>query len=121
MDTKITARKQSWSFIDLEDTAENDPLFACLVLLTRYYKNPFSPLSLVARLPLVDSRLTVELIPRAAARASLETELLQLKNNEIKDAETPSILIKNDNTAVLLVLDDHGNKVVLDPKQPENF
>jgi ATP-binding cassette subfamily C protein LapB len=114
-----TARKQSWSHIDLEDTAKNDSLLACLVLLTRYYQNPYSPLSLVARLPLVDNKLTQELFQRAAERASLDTEIKTIKHLEIEHEPLPLILIKKDDTAVLLIADDEGKKTILDPKQPD--
>lgn len=114
----INRRRQSWSHIDLADTAENDSLLACLVLLTRYYQNPFSPISLSARLPLVNNKLTVDLVHRAAARASLDADPFELVLEEINEQDTPLILIKKDDSAVLLVLDDTGQKIILDPKQP---
>ena len=119
MDNMATLRKQSWSHIDLGETAENDTLLACLVLLTRYYQNPFSPLSLIARLPLDQNRLTVELFPRAAIRASLDAEVRTLKPAEIDDANIPLVLIKKDNTAVLLIIDDEGKRAIIDPRQPD--
>lgn len=119
MDTMTTPRRQSWSHVDLSETAENDSLLACLVLLTRYYQNPFSPLSLVARLPLVDNKLTVKLFPRAAARASLDAELKNLNLDEIDKDHLPLVVLKKDGSAVLLILDDDGNKSVLDPRTPD--
>lgn len=116
-----TARRQSWSHIDLGKTAENDSLLACLVLLTRYYQNPFSPRSLVARLPLVENKLDVELFPRAAARAALDAELVNIKLKEISNDQLPVVLIKKDNTAVLLITDDEGNQKVLDPTHPDEL
>ncbi|WP_058492477.1 type I secretion system permease/ATPase [Legionella worsleiensis] len=114
-----TVRKQSWSHVDLSDTAANDPLLACLVLLTRYYKTPFSPQSLTARLPLVDNKLTVQLFSRSAQRASLDTELKTTNIDDINEADIPLILIKKDGGAVLLILDDDGNKMILDPQKPD--
>lgn len=119
MDYMTTPRRQSWSHIDLTETAENDSLLACLVLLTRYYQNPFSPLSLTARLPLVKSRLTIDLFPRAAARAALDAELITRPVEEIEDDHIPLILLKKDGDAVLLILDDDGNRTIFDPRQPE--
>lgn len=112
-----THRKQSWSHIDLTETAENDSLLACLVLLTRYYQNPFSPLSLVARMPLVDNKLTLDLFSRSAARASLDAEVITLKADDIIDENLPLILIKKDSSAVLLVLNDENKRTIIDPKQ----
>jgi ATP-binding cassette subfamily C protein LapB len=119
MDDMVTLRKQSWSHVDLGETAENDSLLACLVLLTRYYQNPFSPLSLVARLPLDNNKLTVELFARSAARASLDAETKKLKLAQIEDANLPAVIMKKDGNAVLLVLDDEGKRAILDPKQPD--
>lgn len=119
MDIMTTPRRQSWSHVDLNETAENDPLLACLVLLTRYYQNPFSPLSLVARLPLVNNKLTPELFARSAGRASLDAELKTVKIKDIKQEDIPLVLLKKDGGAVLLILDDNGKKTVLDPKTPD--
>lgn len=114
-----THRRQSWSHVDLTKTAENDSLLACLVLLTRYYQNPFSPLSLVARMPLVDNKLTLDLFPRSAARASLDAEVITLKADDISDDNLPMILIKKDGSAVLLVLNDENKRTIIDPKQED--
>lgn len=114
-----TPRRQSWSHIDLGQIAEDDSLLACLVLLTRYYQNPFSPPSLIARLPLQNNKLSVDMFSRAAARASLDSEVRTLKSDQIDDANIPSVLIKKDGEAVLLIIDDNGKRRVLDPKQPD--
>lgn len=119
MDAMAILRKQSWSHVDLGETAENDSLLACLVLLTRYYQNPFSPLSLVARLPLVNNKLTVDLFSRSASRASLDAEVKTLNINEINDSDIPLILIKKDDSAVLLIIDDEGKRSIIDPRQPD--
>lgn len=114
-----TPRRQSWSHIDLGQIAEDDSLLACLVLLTRYYQNPFSPPSLIARLPLQNNKLSVDMFSRAAARASLDSEVRTLKSDQIDDANIPSVLIKKNGEAVLLIIDDNGKRSVLDPKQPD--
>ncbi|KGP64383.1 peptidase C39 [Legionella norrlandica] len=114
-----TLRTRSWSHIDLSEVAKNDSLLACLVLLTRYYQNPFSPPSLIARLPLVNNQLSIDIFPRAAARASLDAEVRTLKLEQIDDANIPVVLIKKNNEAVLLIHDDDGKRIILDPKQPD--
>ncbi|MFO2644271.1 type I secretion system permease/ATPase [Legionella pneumophila serogroup 8] len=115
-----TPRRQSWSHIDLGELAKNDSLLACLVLLTRYYQNPFSPPSLIARLPLVNSKLSVDMFSRAAARASLDSEVKTIKLEQITDSDIPLVLIKKNGEAVLLILEDDGKKAILDPKQPDS-
>lgn len=114
-------RRQSWSHVDLTETAEFDPLLACLVLLTRYYRNPSSPLSLTARLPLVNNRLSSEVFPRAAERAGLDAEVKKLALDEIEVSELPMVLLKKDGGAVLLVLDDKDEKTIIDPKTPDKL
>lgn len=111
-------RKASWSQIDLGKVAENDSLLACLVLLTRYYQNPFSARSLIARLPLEENKLTTDIFHRAAARASLDTEVKPFRIDEIEDHHLPAVLLKKDGEAVLLILNEKGEKAILDPKQP---
>lgn len=115
-----TPRRQSWSHVDLTETAENDSLLACLVLLTRYYQNPFSPLSLIARLPLVNNKLTPELFVRSAGRASLDAEVKTIKIKDIEKENAPLVLLKKNGEAVLLILDDNDQKTILDPKTPDS-
>ncbi|KTD75081.1 type I secretion system permease/ATPase [Legionella waltersii] len=111
-------RKASWSQIDLSKIAENDSLLACLILLTRYYQNPFSARSLIARLPLKEDKLSLDIFPRAAARAGLDAEVKQISLQDIDDSQLPLVLIKNDNSAILLILNDDGKKAILDPQHP---
>jgi ATP-binding cassette subfamily C protein LapB len=53
----------------------DDPLLGCLVELTRVHGNPCSAQALTGGLPLVDHKLTLALLPRAAARAHCSARL----------------------------------------------
>ena len=100
-----TYRKQSWSNIDLYTEIQKDSLLSCLVLLTRYYQKPYSPQSLIARLPLPNNQLSLELFARAASRASLEAEIVDIGLEQIKDDSLPVILLTKTQTAFLLILE----------------
>ena len=55
----------------------DDPLLACLTVLTKLLRKPHSPDSMVAGLPLVDNRLSPELFSRAAERAGLSSKVIK--------------------------------------------
>jgi len=80
----------------------DDPLLACLVALTRVHGNPCSPEHLVGGLPLVDGRLTLSLLPRAAERAHFTARLLRRKLGNIPHAVLPALLVLKDGRACLL-------------------
>lgn len=112
-------RQQSWSTIDFEALPPQDSLLACLVLITRYYQNPFSAQSLTARLPLQKGRLDAHLLPRAAERASLDCKLLHGSLDDFRDESLPVILLLADEKACLLVRDESGRKKIINPASPE--
>ncbi|KTD19407.1 toxin secretion ATP binding protein [Legionella israelensis] len=115
------ARTQSWSHINMELESEKDSLLSCLVLLTRYYQNPFTAKSLIARLPVKKGQLTVDLFERAAARASLETEIIRCKFKKIEKEDLPAVLLMKNHEACLLVTDDEGKRKVIHPHNPKMF
>ncbi|VEG90175.1 type I secretion system permease/ATPase [Legionella spiritensis] len=108
-------RNQSWSTIDLTTLPQHDSLLACLVLMTRYYRNPFSPKALSARLPLHANKLTPELVSRAAARASLHTEIKEIPADQISDQDLPVILLLKNREACLLIQDKDGTRKIINP------
>lgn len=113
-----TFRQQSWSTIDFESLPPQDSLLACLVLITRYYQNPYSAQSLTARLPLKKGRLDVNLLPRAAERASLSSKLLHGGINDFNHDALPVILLLANEKACLLIQDDAGKQKIIHPASP---
>lgn len=109
----VNLKKQIWSDLDTQSLPTEDSLLACLVLLTRYYHNPFSAQSLSARLPLEKNKLTPELLPRAAARAALECEAFTVDMMDLENSNLPAILILKDNEACILIVDENGEKKVI--------
>lgn len=81
----------------------DDPLLACLVEITKLHGHPVSAQALTNGLPLVEDKLTLTLLPRAAARAHCSARLLRRKLEDLPAAALPAILIlKNGRACVLL-------------------
>ncbi len=88
----------------------DDPLLDCLMQLGRLYNLQLSRTAMRAGLPLVENRLTVELFPRAAARAGLASRLLKRPLTRMTGLELPAVLLLDDGRACLLAAVDHQNK-----------
>jgi len=88
--------------------AQEDTLLMALMALCRALHVPQTADALVAGLPLVDQRLTLELFPRAAQRAGLAAALVKRPLHKISNLVLPAVLLlKNDQTSVMLrVIDD---------------
>lgn len=95
-----------------------DPLLDALVLLSKYHGAPCSEDSLTEGLPLVDNRLTPNLVPRSAERAGLSARLATQPLAEISTLLLPALLLfKERSCCVLLELDhDQGRARVLLPE-----
>ncbi len=89
-----------------EDLIHPDPLLDCLVELCRLHGAAATRASLSAGLPLGTgraSRLTLELVERAAARASMAAKLQRLALAQIDAATLPVILVLANNQACVLL------------------
>lgn len=81
----------------------DDPLLACLVELARIHGRPHTAQALVAGLPLgEDQRLTLTLLPRAAARAQMSARLVKRRLAGLPKGLLPALLILKDRRACLL-------------------
>ncbi|MEO8280367.1 MAG: type I secretion system permease/ATPase, partial [Ideonella sp.] len=89
-----------------EDLIHADPLLDCLVEVCRLHGSAATRASLSAGLPLGTgraSRLTLELVERAAARASMAAKLQRIELAKIDAATLPVILVLADNQACVLL------------------
>jgi len=111
----------TWHTINFNALPKDDCLLSCLIILSRYYQHPRTAKSLSARLPLEQNKLTLELLPRAAARASLNTEFIECKWNEITPDMLPAIIITKDQKAHLLILNDEKKPQIISPCDTEIF
>ncbi len=84
----------------------DDPLLDGLLILCRLHGCSVSRGSLSAGLPLPQQRLSVELLPRAAARAALQGRVLRRALHSIEPLNLPVLLLlRNGGCAVLRQLD----------------
>jgi ATP-binding cassette, subfamily C, bacterial LapB len=67
-----------------------------------FYERPTSRVVLRAGLPLVDNRLTVQLVARAARRAGLTTRILKRSLASLRNIELPAILLLDDRRACII-------------------
>src|SRR6186997_2379146 len=80
----------------------DDPLLDGLLILCKLHGATVSRASLSAGLPLNKQRLSLDLLPRAAARASLQARVLRRELGDISALNLPVMLILNNGrTAVL--------------------
>ena len=80
-----------------------DHLLEGLLLLCRLFDRPASVAELTAGLPLIDGRLTPELLGRAAARAALDMRVkYHLRIGRIAQGLLPAMLVQKDGSVLLL-------------------
>ncbi|MFN3580445.1 MAG: type I secretion system permease/ATPase [Pseudomonas sp.] len=92
----------------------DDPLLDCLLLLCAHHQKPVSRATLTAGLPLLASKLTTDLLPRAAARAGLNGRLLKRELDQIPEMALPvMLLIKGGRSTILLGWNDDGTARLL--------
>lgn len=96
----------------------DDPLADCLVQLAKLYDRPVSRTALTAGLPLVDNRLTVDLVKRAAGRAGMAARVLKRPLKSMTPLELPAVLVlKNYRACILLDIKiEEGKLSVLLPE-----
>jgi ATP-binding cassette subfamily C protein LapB len=82
---------------------DDDPLLACLVILTGLLERPASAEALNAGLPLAEGRLTPALAVRAAERAGLSARLVRRPLGRISELTVPCVLLLEDRSACVLV------------------
>lgn len=81
----------------------DDPLLACLEFIARGYGKPVSRASAVAGLPLRRGRLTVDLVPRAAARLGLDVRLVERDLADVPGLVVPFIVLFRNGDACVVV------------------
>src|SRR5471032_2164700 len=92
----------------------DDPLLDGLLILCKLHDCTVSRASLSAGLPLKQQRLTLDLLPRAAARAGLQARLLRRELKDISALNLPILLLlKDGRTAVLRRFADDGKALIL--------
>lgn len=92
----------------------DDPLLDGLLILCKVHGCAASRASLCSGLPLADQRLSLNLLPRAAARAGLQARVLERPLSGISPLNLPVLLIlKEGRSAVLQRWGDDGRALIL--------
>ncbi|MEM9473599.1 MAG: type I secretion system permease/ATPase [Pseudomonadota bacterium] len=79
--------------VDGFDPVATDHVLACLGFVAAQAGLPFSPAAASSNLPLVDGRLTPELVARAAANLGMEAQVFQRKPSEVPALVAPFIVL----------------------------
>lgn len=97
----------------------DDPLLDGLLILCKLHGAAVSRSSLCAGLPLPEQRLSLDLLPRAAARAGLQARVLRRELGAISTLNLPVLLLLNDGrSAVLRRWSEDGQALIL-PSEAE--
>ncbi|MGH8382147.1 type I secretion system permease/ATPase [Pseudomonas sp.] len=97
----------------------DDPLLDGLLILCKLHGCTLSRAGLSAGLPLAQQRLSLDLLPRAAARAGLQARVLRRELNAISPLNLPVLLLlKEGRCAVLRRWGDDGMALIL-PSEAE--
>lgn len=113
--------KAHWQFGD-KDALPEDPLLACLILLSKMHHNPTSAEALTAGLPLENNRLTPDLVLRAAERADMQANLTERSLAEMTNPMLPAILIlKNQKACLVLEIENEQTAVLIQPDEGDHI
>ncbi|WP_369959740.1 type I secretion system permease/ATPase [Pseudomonas benzenivorans] len=97
----------------------DDPLLDSLLSLCSFHQKSVSRAMLTAGLPLPEQRLTVDLLPRAAARAGLQGRWLRRGLRQIPALAMPALLLlREGRSALLLGWDEQGQARIM-PSESE--
>lgn len=91
-----------------------NPLLDCLVLLSKYFNNPYTADAVRAGLPITDDLMSPELFTRAAQRIGISTRFVKRKISKISHMVMPVVLLLKDQDAcVLLEVNEKENTAKL--------
>ena len=98
-----------------------NPLLDCLVLLSKYFYNPYTADGIAAGLPITENAMTPELFQRAAQRIGLSSRFVKRPLLKIPEMVLPVVLLlKEKQACVLLELDkEAGTAKIFRPESGE--
>ncbi len=98
---KVDSSEQ-WQ-ISSDSDSFDDPLIDCIEIIAKIHDRPISRTVLRAGLPLVNNRLTIELVSRATRRAGMASRILKRSLADFRGYELPAIIILNGHRACVAV------------------
>lgn len=107
---ELTKSNEQWSMQSASLEYPN-PLLDCLVLLSKYFHNPYTADSIAAGLPITDNAMTPELFQRAAKRIGISSRFVKRSLNKIPDMVLPAVLLLKDKQACVLLEIDRTKKI----------
>ncbi|NLQ16118.1 type I secretion system permease/ATPase [Marinomonas sp. M1K-6] len=98
-----------------------NPLLDCLVLLSKYFHNPYTADGIAAGLPITDNAMTPALFQRAAQRIGISARFVKRELKKIPEMVLPTVLLLKDQQACVLLEVDHaqGTAKILRPESGE--
>ncbi|AUG99912.1 type I secretion system permease/ATPase [Prodigiosinella confusarubida] len=97
----------------------DDPLLDSLLILCSLQGKSASRSTLTAGLPLVEQRMSIKLLPRAAARAGLQARILKRSLSSIPAMSLPAmLLLREGRAAILLSWNEDGSAQIM-PSETE--
>ncbi|WP_133011016.1 type I secretion system permease/ATPase [Marinomonas flavescens] len=96
------AASSQWNILGA-DLEYPNPLLDCLVLLSKYFHNPYSADSIAAGLPITDNDMTPALFKRAAKRIGISSRFIKRPLLKIPDMVLPTVLLLKDQHACVLL------------------
>jgi ATP-binding cassette subfamily C protein LapB len=96
-----------------------DPFTDALLYLAAHHGRALTRDALLAGLPVVDDRLTVQLFERAAKRAGLEAELVRRNLEDIPALVLPAVLMMRDGTSRILLSIEGEHFNIINPSADE--
>lgn len=91
-----------------------NPLLDCLVVLSKFFSNPYTPDAIRAGLPITDDLMTPDLFKRAANRIGISTRFVKRKLTKISHMVLPVVLLlENQDACVLLEINEKEQKAKL--------
>ncbi|WP_111638539.1 type I secretion system permease/ATPase [Marinomonas shanghaiensis] len=105
------ASERQWNTHDAALEYPN-PLLDCLVLLSKYFHNPYTADGIAAGLPITDNDMTPALFQRAAQRIGISSRFVKRSLKKIPEMVLPTVLLLKDQQACILLEVDKVQGVV---------
>ena len=102
--------------IEIPQISDADPLLTCLVAVTAHHDRAVSIDAVTAGLPLVQGRLTPQLLIRAAERAGYAARIIKRPIRKLTNINLPAILLLNEQNSCVLLKRGHKDKLqIIEP------
>lgn len=104
-----------WSNLSNIPLPKEDSLMACLMLLTYYFHNPVNSQALLSRIKKIDKNLDIDTFQLVAKKVGIDASIETSALKNISNPQLPAVLILKNEQAVLMILDEEGERKILDP------